>query len=360
MEKNKHSGIRFMVLSVIKALIPIGILYRLRYFKQLTSSKSLATPTRKRIYYLDAPDYANLGDQAIALAIRKFSEREFSEYEFIEILQAEVAGYVRWLKKHIQPDDIVFLTGGGNMGNKYRMYEATRRFLINSLPNNRVFIFPQSVDFSNDIFGRASMKAASAIYYRPKVTLFIREENSLNKVKDSIPNAILVPDIVLSLQFNDLNKKTSNRDGVGLCFRNDMEGVLTHQDREQVKNFTESLSGNNITELSTISAVKRITEENREDVLSELLSRFSSCKLIITDRLHAMIFAVITNTPCVVFDNKNHKISGVYKFVKDKCAVVLINSPKQLSVAVEKVQMKTCDFDRQELYGLITKLVKKD
>ena len=123
---NVHTGIKFRILSVIKSLIPISILFRLRYFWQFFYSKSLSlTSNKKRIYYLDAPDYGNLGDQAIALAIRKFSERELPEYEFVEILQSEVASYVRWIKKNIRPEDIVFLTGGGNIGNKYRKYRQS-------------------------------------------------------------------------------------------------------------------------------------------------------------------------------------------------------------------------------------------
>ena len=30
-----------------------------------------------------------------------------------------------------------------------------------------------------------------------------------------------------------------------------------------------------------------------------------------------MIFAYITGTPCYVFDNLSHKVSGVYEWIKD-------------------------------------------
>ena len=34
---------------------------------------------------------------------------------------------------------------------------------------------------------------------------------------------------------------------------------------------------------------------------------------MITDRLHGMIFAAITGTPCVVLQNNNHKIKATYE-----------------------------------------------
>ena len=37
--------------------------------------------------------------------------------------------------------------------------------------------------------------------------------------------------------------------------------------------------------------------------------------LVITDRLHAVIFCIITNTPCIAFDNATHKVSGVCDFL---------------------------------------------
>ena len=39
----------------------------------------------------------------------------------------------------------------------------------------------------------------------------------------------------------------------------------------------------------------------------------SGKKLVVTDRLHCMIFCAVTGTPCIAFDNSNKKISGVYK-----------------------------------------------
>ena len=358
MKKNRHKGLKFRILSFLKAIIPISLLFRLRYLRLFFSPKTLEPLTRKRIYYLDAPDYANLGDQAIALAIRKYSEREFPEFEFVEVLQCEVVGYMQWIKRNIRPDDIIFLTGGGNMGNKYRMYEATRRYVIKNLPHNRVFIFPQSVDFTDDIFGRASMKTACSLYNLPNVQLFVREKISLNKICEAIPKTVLVPDIVLSLIIPDSMINVHQRTNIGVCLRNDMEGVLKASDQKTIMSFANTKTSNIVLELSTTPSISWITEQNREIIINELLADFCKCKLIITDRLHAMIFAVVTKTPCVVFDNKNHKIAGTYEFIKDNSAVVLINSIEQLNDAVDRVLNKSYELDQAHIHDIISNLVK--
>lgn len=46
--------------------------------------------------------------------------------------------------------------------------------------------------------------------------------------------------------------------------------------------------------------------------LDNIWNNFKSSKVVITDRLHGMIFCAITKTPCVVLPNSNHKISGTY------------------------------------------------
>lgn len=38
-----------------------------------------------------------------------------------------------------------------------------------------------------------------------------------------------------------------------------------------------------------------------------------------------MIFCYIANTPCLVFQNNNHKVQGCYEWIKDNSKINLIN-----------------------------------
>ena len=37
---------------------------------------------------------------------------------------------------------------------------------------------------------------------------------------------------------------------------------------------------------------------------------------MITDRLHGMVFAAITSTPCIALSNYNQKVKGTYEWIK--------------------------------------------
>lgn len=51
--------------------------------------------------------------------------------------------------------------------------------------------------------------------------------------------------------------------------------------------------------------------------MEQLWKSFSESRLIITDRLHGMIFAYITKTPAIVLPNSNFKITGCYEWIKE-------------------------------------------
>lgn len=302
--------------SELKKLFTMNFLLKVKYLPSaLNQSKISINKSVKRIFFLDAPDYANIGDQAIAIAIRKFSDKYFPEYEFVEVMQKDIFKYMNSLKKQIKHNDIIFLTGGGNMGNVYRMYEAARRFVIKSFPNNKIVVFPQTIDYTNDIFGKLSCKYSKKVYNtHKKLIVCAREIYSYKKMKELYRNAkiLLCPDIVLSL-----DKCYTERigDTVNLCLRKDCERLLTDEDKNYIISFFKK-ENQKITEISTISDISEITQDNREKTVYDKLKEFAGAKLIVTDRLHAMIFCYLTNTPCIVFGNTNNKIRGVYKHIE--------------------------------------------
>lgn len=46
------------------------------------------------------------------------------------------------------------------------------------------------------------------------------------------------------------------------------------------------------------------------------LSEYSKAKVVVTDRLHGMIFSAIVGTPCVCIDNVSHKVKNCYSWLK--------------------------------------------
>ena len=59
-----------------------------------------------------------------------------------------------------------------------------------------------------------------------------------------------------------------------------------------------------------------VTKDNRSQCVRDKLEELASARLVITDRLHGMVFAAITGTPCIVFSNYNHKVKGTYEWIR--------------------------------------------
>ena len=320
----------------IKRIFPLEVNYRLRHFKDIIKQSkpniNLSNEKEKRVYFLDAPEYGNLGDQAIAFALQTFMKDNFKEYSYYEIQEDNYLKYYKWLKNNIRESDVICLMGGGNMGNLYQRYEAIRRSIIKTFKNNKIIIFPQTIDYSNDAYGKREMKKSQIIYNsHNNLLLMAREEKSYNIMKELYYkcNVIFTPDIVLYLDY----KNFANRnDSVGICLRNDEEKVI--KDKEIIiKEFT------NYVDISThIGDSVRINDKNRREIVEKKIKQFSQNSLVITDRLHGMIFSYITNTPCIAFNNSNGKIRGVYKWIEGKGKVAFLEQFEKVKFIEEDNQ----------------------
>src|SRR5690606_38729518 len=106
-----------------------------------------------------------------------------------------------------------------------------------------------------------------------------------------------VPDIVMTM--NKVNAAIP-RKGVLLVIRNDEERVLTDQERCALDEFAQSISDQvNHSDMHYHKHVR--TAEERQVMLAYKFQQFQSAELVFTDRLHGMILAAITGTPCIAF-----------------------------------------------------------
>lgn len=72
--------------------------------------------------------------------------------------------------------------------------------------------------------------------------------------------------------------------------------------------------------------------------------------MMVTDRLHGMIFAAITNTPCIVITSKSPKVKGVYQWIKHLPYIKLVEDLEDLDNAFEAVlAVENPHFDNSNL-----------
>ena len=344
--------------------LPINIYYRMRFWKDYLFPKkeAFAPAANPRFWFLDAPSYGNVGDQAIAYALVRFLRTHFSAWDIIEISEDNIIGQLAHLKHHIQPQDIIVLNGGGNIGNLYPRYEFIRRQIIRSFPHNPIVVFPSSIYFTDTWQGKSEAKISAQIYGKhPRLVICARDSQSFRTMKTLFAqNTILLcPDIVFSLQ--NVFSFPSKQDKVGVCLRNDNEKTLTNQNKEKLFVFLKK-HFSKIEILSTTSLQNNILVSEKEDLVVNKLKEFAVCQLIVTDRLHGLIFAYITHTPCLIIPSRTGKVISLYNdWLSKKNFVSICSFEKRINLPemCPNSASNTC-LDFSVLQSALEALISKD
>ncbi|SHH68461.1 polysaccharide pyruvyl transferase family protein [Clostridium grantii] len=288
----------------------IDYLLSFRYYKYFKNYKN-----KKKILYALVPTHGNLGDQAIVYASLRYIDDNLPEYEVIQINFNDTYKYGKALEKIMKKDDLIFLPGGGNMGNHYLWEEEARRHIIEKFKKIQIVSFPQTIFFSNDENGKKEFNKTKHIYNSHKnLSLLAREDKSFAIMKENFPNCNVVksPDIVFYLN-NKLKNNSYERKKIMICFRKDKETYVSMDKKailidQLIKNYEDVLVSDTIIN-------KTVSKEEREGKLLELWKAFYESKVVITDRLHGMIFCAITKTPCIVTRSLDHKVVESYSWI---------------------------------------------
>lgn len=313
----------------IKQLVSFRTKYRIRLFlsqfKPATyfDKKDIDT-ARNQAYIFLAADYGNLGDVAITYAQTKFLE-DNANFQVIEIPISQSLEGLWFVKKHIKKGDVITTVGGGNLGDLYDQIEFIRQLVVRFFPKNKIISFPQTFDFSETAQGKKALQVAQKVYNNhANFYMIAREQTSFSLMKQHFPKAtiLLTPDIVLSL--NKVEPK-SERKGVVICMRKDSEKSLSQQQNDFIIETANNHFGE-VTYYDTHIGRSNLSVDERKDELNKIWNTFKKAELVITDRLHGMIFCYITNTPCLVFQNNNHKVRETYDWIKKTDYITLMTS----------------------------------
>lgn len=302
------------IVSYVKSRVPLEWKTRAVYWlsRQSPDIYSHLRGKKKAIIAL-AADYANLGDVAISYAQARFLSACLPDYEVVDFPCASTYFQLKALKAVCTADDLITIVGGGNMGDLHASIEDARRFVVSHFPQNRIVSFPQTCDFSNTVRGRNELKRSRRCYEKHRLLhVFAREPVSLESMRIAFPTTPvdLVPDIVLSLPVED---RAIRREKVLACVRDDCESAMGSVARaDLLKELAARVPDLEITD-TVLSRCARLSVDERSTQLDQMLARFCTSRVVVTDRLHGMLFAVITNTPCVVLTSLNHKIRATYQ-----------------------------------------------
>ncbi|WP_248722986.1 polysaccharide pyruvyl transferase family protein [Seonamhaeicola sp. ML3] len=348
------------MINIIKKIIPLELKFKVRLLLlKLKPTNGLGLSSNsskvKRIYIFLSADYGNLGDVAITYAQHKFLKEKYPDFLVTEIPISNTLNGIEFVKRKINKTDIVTTVGGGNMGDLYPMIELFRQLVIENFKDNPIIAFPQTADFEHS----SALKKAIKRYSKHKnLTLIAREQKTFEFFKTYFDknNILLTPDIVLSL---DKVKPLRTRKGAIICLRDDKEKKLTQDQDNVLKTIIED-NFETFKHRDTHIGGENLSLFNRVKALHLIWDDFKSAELIITDRLHGMIFSYITGTPALVFLNNNHKVKSSYHWINSASHIKLVDEFSVENIKKSINELKKIDNVTQlknmsHLYNVIVK-----
>ena len=307
---------------------------------------------------MGTPHHANIGDLAIAYAEEKMIKELFPNKKLYIMQEEKLDICAKRVKKYIKDEDIILLHGGGNIGDTYVTPEKGRREIILTYPNNKIIIFPQTAYFEN----QEELNISKKIYNsHNNLIIMAREKKSYNFMKKHFYNAkvYLTPDIVMSLKETSYKK----RNGVLLMFRRDKEKTLKNETFDYILDYIkEHFDSYKISDMNIgTKPVNNISEKKRKEILGNKFKELQSARLVITDRLHGMIFSAITETPCVVFDSLTHKIVESYDWLEDLGYIQICDNINNLENCIKKVTtFSPCIYNNEFAEKIISNILTKE
>lgn len=289
-----------------------------------------------RAWLFCAPDYGNLGDHAIAKAEHRFFKTAFG-LELVEVPAKNYSICGPAAKDEITPSDLLFITGGGFLGSLWMNMQRLAREVVAEYPKNRIIVLPQTLYWEETPEGTAERKESQAVFSAHRgLTLCARDEESARLMRETYPGCQVerLPDMVLSCDWEF--PEAATRRGILLCLRTDKESALTEEERESLLWRAQEI-GRSVRSTDTRLKRRPIPEWEREALLNAKLQEFREADVVVTDRLHGMLFSVITGTPCVALNNHTHKLRETFRWVRDVPNLRFASSVEEVASLVSEV-----------------------
>jgi pyruvyl transferase EpsI len=307
----------------------------------------------KNFVLLGTPLHSNIGDRAITLAEKNFLYEHFHLRPIIT-LPFNVSPH----SLPIYNNSIIIMYGGGNFGDLYLREEEYRRKIFKEYKNIPTILFPQTIFFKDKKHLEESIK----IYSENGLKLFAREKNSYENMKfNFLSNEVYAtPDIVMNLNYSKYNR---NKSGVLEVMRTDGEKNIDANTLSDINFFLETKFNTiNKTDMHSKLPWREYWVTKDSKLVNDKIQEFKDAKLVVTDRLHGMIFSLITGTPCICFDNLTHKTAGVYEWVIEggfDNYIKLVSNYEEFKEAYNNLNLDESYIYHPEKYNKYWDLLKK-
>lgn len=266
-----------------------------------------------KILLVGTPIHDNLGDHLLALAEEEQLRAAFPDRPLIEIPTELYMLQRERIAAALGDGDVVCVTGGGWMGDVWEGDDAILRDIVRVCSAKcRVIVLPQTMCFS-DPDGDYAKWCRTFWRSQGNFTLCLRESTSYQLALDEFgmgsDRCRLLPDMGLLYGGAPFPEEKRGQK-VLLCLREDRESMLSSQEREGLRLFFAE-RGYGVEHVTTLAS-KVVSAGKRKAIVHGRIGEFGRGSLVVTDRLHGMVFSFLAQTPCVALDNKTKKVEGVY------------------------------------------------
>lgn len=276
--------------------------------------------TQKRIWYFCVPTHSNLGDQAQACCIEKYFRKFFSDHIVFKLSNNAFDFYeekiLMILKEKIKETDLIFFQSGYTFTGIHP-YENMHRKIVENFPYNKIVFLPQTVKFKN----QKILENVQNFYGKyDNIYFFERDKISYDIYKSIFPehrNVHCFPDIVTT-EIGNYDFNNNERNGILLCVRNDVEKLYSFQEISLFKEKLQKIAKVSLSDTNSETKENSLKEYWKK--IEETIDDYAQYQVIITDRYHGTIFALIANTPVIILKTTDHKVvtgadwfEGVYE-----------------------------------------------
>jgi exopolysaccharide biosynthesis predicted pyruvyltransferase EpsI len=288
---------------------------------------------------LDAPNQTNVGDSLIwageiaylrSLGLRIRYVSDMKTYDPAELRRA-------------MPSGVVLLHGGGNFGDLWLGHQNHRERIVKDLPDYKLVQLSQSIFFASP---ERAKQADEIIGAHPDFHLLLRDSLSIERATNILPSLtpIFCYDMALGYQPPAITHAPSS-DSLLIIARQDKEGVsglhtvgddwvpgltATNTDwhsegwlavKWQLARRAMKLQHRlvryrrRLPWLPTFPqrVVQRLIASLNDINIAGALKLYSSARLIVVDRLHAHVLAILLGIDHVALDNNYQKIGAVFQ-----------------------------------------------
>lgn len=287
---------------------------------------------KSRIFYVDYPVHSNIGD----LLINTGTEQFFSDHDVPILKRFSVMNMPAISSLQADGNTTFLCHGGGNFGDLYLKHQRLREMLLERFPQARIVFLPQSIHFSSPTAQRVSFEKIAA---HRNCHVLVRDDESFQALREAkIAHCAKMPDMAHQL-WGKLKAVSAPIPGNQMHFlRRDPEATApptelveafsrrSYDWRQIVSGTHRALAGSvYLTLKGTGRAVPGNCQvamwyKTRDLMIHDAISFFSRFELVYTNRLHAMLLALLLGRDVVAFDNSYGK-SSRYVHSWLKCAV---------------------------------------